>query len=170
MTPSIFVIDTSYLLELFRVPGHSKVSAVEEVKKRFEYAIETGGRFYVPLPCIFELGNHIAKVNDGNIRRKLGKELYETVQSCVNENMPWNITPATGIELLPKLCEAFSNKYVIQGVGLTDAFIVQEANRLKKTYSKHKVKVHIWTKDQALKAQEPDKENNAFIGQSENFL
>jgi len=35
---TIFVIDTSYLLELFAVPGCSEKNAIREIRKRYEKA------------------------------------------------------------------------------------------------------------------------------------
>ncbi len=162
MIPAVFVIDTSYLLELFKVPDYSQHP--EEIKKLFEMAIQNQSRFYVPLPCVFELGNHIADVRDGTSRFKLGKKLYNTICSCINNNRPWNITPSAGLNDLPDLCKNFSEQFVKQRVGLTDTFIIREAHRLKKKYNKSDFKVHIWTKDIALKAQEPDTEKNQFVG------
>ena len=71
MMKCIYVVDTNYLLELFSVPKSSSETAIIEVKKRFKNAAENGALFMVPLPCIFELGNHIADVDDGNIRYNL---------------------------------------------------------------------------------------------------
>ena len=164
MIPAVFVIDTSYLLELFSVPGFSEESAVLEVKKRHEAAIEMTSRLYVPLPCIFELGNHIADVPDGNCRKQRGEALLETVKSSVEINNPWIITPATGIEFFPRLCDALVKKYISQQIGLTDTSIIEEANRLKKKYRKSNLKVHIWTKDTTLKAYEPDTEEVPYTG------
>ena len=165
MTPTVFfVIDTSYLLELFKVPGFSQDADVDEVRKRHLLAIENDNRLYVPLPCIFELGNHIADVKDGRFRRELGKTLFETVRSSLAKNMPWNITPSAGIEVLSQLCEVFAGKYVAERIGLTDTFTIQEAHRIKKKYSSFNCKVHIWTKDEALKAREPDSEKDPFLG------
>jgi len=158
--PAIFVLDTSYLVELFKVPGFAQHP--EKVKERYEIAIHNNSRFYVPLPCIFEFANHIAHVSDGNTRTDLGRKFFGTVKSCVEDEHPWIITPSTGIEVLPELARAFSEQYVIQEIGLTDTFIIQEADRLKK--EKSHFKVHIWTKDKGLKAYEPDTEENPFVG------
>jgi hypothetical protein len=69
LSRSILVIDTSYLLELFRVPGHSEEKVICEIRTRYEQAIKDKAMLFVPLPCIFELGNHIADVRD-ETRRK----------------------------------------------------------------------------------------------------
>jgi len=167
MSIRVFVIDTSYLLELFNVPGFSQDSAVKEVRERYKLAIKNNSLLFAPLPCVFELANHIADVRDGNSRRKLGQKLFETIESSVNENIPWNITPSTGIELLPGLFKEFAETYVAQSISLTDTSIIHEAQRLKKKFKQYSMlnyEVHIWTKDNALKAYEPDSERDPFLG------
>lgn len=158
----IFVIDTSYLLELFAVPGFSAPSSVQEVRKRYALAIEKGSLLFVPLPCIFELANHVTDVRDGNKRRQLAQNLFETIESSVQKTIPWQITPSTGIESLPELFRNFAENYVSQGIGLTDTSTVHEALRLKTRHPQYNV--HIWTKDHALKAREPDAEKIPFLG------
>jgi len=49
-------------------------------------------------------------------------------------------------------------------MGLTDTYTLEEAVRLKARYNSAKdYKVHIWTKDNSLKAHEPDAEPNPFV-------
>ena len=164
MSIAVYVIDTSYLLELFKVPNYSNTSSITEIKNRFENEFESKSRFYVPLPCIFELGNHIADVNSCSVRKKLADSFYKTIKSCVEDSMPWIITPSASIEELPQLCRKFSEEFVIQRVGLTDTAVINEANRLKEKYSSFNYTVHIWAKDSSLKAHEPDTEENPFMG------
>lgn len=54
VTP-VYVVDTSYLCELFAVPHYSTKRDVIEVRRRFKEAIKAGRRLYVSLPAIFEL-------------------------------------------------------------------------------------------------------------------
>jgi len=161
---NVFIIDTSYLLELFKVPGFSRKLAGEEIRKRHAIAIETNSRLYVPLPCIFELADRVSKIDDGNHRNKLGKEVYKTIKTSAEESIPWLITPPIEIGFLPELFEECVKKYMKEGIGLTDTCVIHEADRLKKKYSSFNYKVHIWTKDEHLKAREPDSEQNAFLG------
>jgi len=74
---AIFVIDTSYLLELFEVPKSSDPQAVTEVRKRYAEAVEGSARLFVPLPCLLELANHIADVPQGDLRHRLANNLTE---------------------------------------------------------------------------------------------
>ncbi|NVM22043.1 MAG: hypothetical protein HWN68_09725 [Desulfobacterales bacterium] len=167
MTTFAYVIDTSYLLELFKVPRFYDESVAEKVKSRITLAIESGSRLYVPLPCIFELGDHIGDVNDGQTRRRLAKELCEMLRTCVQQGRPFSIIPATGVEVLSRLCEVcavFERHHAMQGIDLTDTSTIEEAKRLKRKYSGLSYRVHIWTKDAEMKAREPDREQNLYLG------
>ena len=64
----VYLIDTSYLLELYAVPGHSTQKAVDEIRSRFTDAARQDARLYVTVPSIYELANHIAHISDGNVR------------------------------------------------------------------------------------------------------
>jgi hypothetical protein len=156
LTRRVFLIDTSYLVELFKVPGCSTPQARFEIEQRYNQALADKNELVVPLPCIFELSNHIAQVSNGYYRREVARVLWEIIENSVREEEPWTITPAMGIETLPVLFEEFVNNYVSQQIGLVDTFIIQEAWRLKTVNKKIGCQVHIWTKDQALKAYEPD--------------
>jgi hypothetical protein len=65
MSVTALVVDTSYLLELLKVPGRFDPAFSERVKQKFREAVAAGHRLYVPFPVIFELANHIALVRDG---------------------------------------------------------------------------------------------------------
>jgi hypothetical protein len=164
MSAIIYVIDTSYLLELFGCGRDSNKAASDEVRKRFKQANTAGGRFYVPLPCLFELGDHVADVKHAELREKLVKELVSTVQTSINSCKPWRITPTGSPEtILPKLLERFAPVAIKQSIGLVDAFTWDEAARLKTKLAEVKARVHIWTNDRNLKGKEPDVEANPFL-------
>jgi hypothetical protein len=162
----IYVIDTSYLLELFDVPNFSTVASVASVRSKFRDAIEERSQLIVPLGCVFELADHIADVPAVGTRKKLSEELAETVKSSIKTSQPWQITPPDKIgATLSEVFSKYANEYLPQGMGLTDTYTLEEARRLKQKYSASMgYQVHIWTKDQALKAHEPDVEPNPFTG------
>lgn len=167
MSTMVLVVDTSYLHELFEVPGYCQPQAVAGVKKKFEQAIELGSRIFVPLACLFELADNISEIKNGRKRVSLAKKLCETVTRCVDEDnpfRPWNITPKLSMEDLPRLCQTFVAEHVAKGIGFTDTAVCEEARRLKVKYASFGYKVHIWTKDRKLKSMEPDPEEAAFIG------
>lgn len=161
LTISVYVIDTSYLDELYAVPGKSSKTHVEQVRGRFASAVGSRGRFYVPVPCIFELGNHIGAARS----RKLSRKLLQDVQDSLQNQGAWILTPNADFQVLSRLCQAFHGEYVQQGIGLTDAFTIFEARRLKRErYKGSGFRVHIWTKDRSLKSHEPDQEPDPFLG------
>jgi len=162
VTTPILVIDTSYLLELFQVPGHSSLKTTPRIRSQFERAIRAGWRLFVPLPVVFELANHIAGVRDGGRRKALAAALNEAVESSAKTASPWIIIPADHpLNELVALCDVFASTYAREAIGLTDACILEEAKRLRKKYPPSTHKVHIWTLDASLKAREPDEENPA---------
>jgi hypothetical protein len=163
MKMTALVVDTSYLLELFKVPGRFEPTFSDLVKQRFREAVVAGHRLFVPFATIFEVANHIALVRDGGARKKLAYLLASTVRQCVETGNPWVITPASedilyDLSELLRLCDVYARELAIQGIGLSDTAIIEEARRLKKKYNQPADRVHIWTRDQALKANEPDPE------------
>ncbi len=164
MSPTIYVLDTSYLLELFACGRDSQPVASREVRKRFKTALGKGGRFFVPLPCLFELGDHIADVRHDAERERLAKLLCTTVADCLSKSNPWTITPtAEPSAVLPPLLERFVPLAAKQSLGLVDAFTADEAARLKKKFADLKSRVHLWTNDRPLKRLEPDKEEDPYL-------
>ena len=164
-SPRVYVIDTSYLLELFAVPGDSTQEAIDEIRSRIAAAIKSGARLYVTVPCIYELANHIADVLDGNKRRSLAEQVRDTILSSLDDGTPWTIIPSQQLDTFKNLIVSFVDNHVIQGIGLSDSTLIDEAHRLKDTtYRGPGWRVHIWTKDKALKAWEPDNEPDAYLG------
>jgi len=164
------VVDTSYWLELFKIPNHFKDEHYSKIKQLFTVASHNQYSLYLPIPVLFELANHIAHVSDGSVRRELSQKFSETVKRGIsNTEMLFNIMPCMAFSVASELNESldffvsrFVSEFSTQGLGFTDSSIILEAKSLKKDINK----VHIWTLDRALKAREPDAESNPFTGDS----
>ncbi len=152
MSINIYVVDTSYLIELSGCGRDSNPEACRRVRELFDKVGRSGGRFFVPLPCLFELGDHIADVRHSGERSRLAAWLLQTVNGSLTDRTPWQITP-TGKpeEILPMLLERFQGLAVDRMLGMVDSFIVQEAERLKGNFRGYKARVHIWTNDRPPK-------------------
>ncbi len=160
----VYVIDTSYLLEIFAVPRHSTKEARDEIRSRIAAAAKSGARLYVTIPSIYELANHISHVSNGNVRRSLAEKVRDTVLSSLDNGTPWTIIPSQQLDTFKNLIVSFVNNHVIQDIDLSDSTLIDEAHRLKDTtYRGPGWRVHIWTKDKKLKAQEPDNEPRAYL-------
>ena len=161
----VYVIDTSYLLEIFAVSGHSTKEARDEIKIRIAAAAQSGARLYVTVPSIYELANHISHVSDGNARRSLAEQVRDTVLSSLDLGTPWTIIPSQQLDTFKNLIVSFVDNHVIQGIDLSDSTLIDEARRLKRErYGGPGWRVHIWTTDKTLKAREPDNEPRAYLG------
>jgi len=106
--------------------------------------------------------NHIVDVRDGSLRRALAKSFVDLILQSFQRGEPFTITPALNDASLKMLLKCFADEFASERVGLTDTSIIEEAQRLKRKYG-HARNVHIWTKDQRLKAREPDAEPNPFV-------
>ncbi|MBM4396470.1 MAG: hypothetical protein FJ087_12380 [Deltaproteobacteria bacterium] len=165
MSLSVYVIDTSYLLEIYRVPGFSDERDSEAVRRRFRGAADAGARFYVPVAALFELADHIADVRNGEARQRLADRVVADIHNSLHHSTPWVLTPPCTIDDVLRLTKAFQLEFAKAGVGLSDTVVIEEARRLKTDRYKHPSHfVHIWTKDGRMKPSEPDPEPRPFLG------
>lgn len=162
---TLAVVDTSYLCEWMRVPAFTHMRDAEEIEKRFADAASKGWSFYLPLPCLFELANHITGCSHAGDRLRLAKKLRDQLTASLENVGPWVLWPAPRPEEdLAEIFDQWVKQNVTQKVGITDTAIAHTALSLQKKYHGFGYKVHIWTKDGGLKALEPDREENAFCG------
>lgn len=167
--PRVLVIDTSYLVEIYRVPGRFHEAAHAEIVRRLAIELDRGTRCYVPVAVIFELANHVAHVKSGASRRALAKRLADDVRASIDQGVPWIVVPTEDRAILMEtahlleLVDEFATALADQAIGLSDAAVITEARRLKKRPTHPGFPVHIWTREQAMKAHEPDAEPDPFV-------
>lgn len=153
----IFVVDTSYLLELYAVPGFSDRSFSTRLRERM--AGLAGARFHVPAGCLYKFCDHISDVTDGSRRHHLAHRIATDVESSIGRARPWLISPSKGLSELAGFIRAFASDPTRHVVGLTNSDVIEIANELKRKYgSSTDYRVHIWTRNAQLKAHEPDQE------------
>jgi hypothetical protein len=68
---AIVIVDTSVLLNILDVPGRNESRA--EVLAELGKLIEASNHLFVPMAAIVEVGNHIAQLGNGALRRKGGR-------------------------------------------------------------------------------------------------
>jgi len=151
----LIVVDTSYWVELLKIPKRFSEEKHLAIREKFAWAVERKATLYFPLPCVYELANHIAHVRDGTARKNLAEQLYQTVTN----NPSILVTPACAVDELSKFIESFKKEYVTEGIGLADAAVIDAAWHLKNPNNQ----VHIWTLETAIKAREPDTEPAPFV-------
>ena len=87
------ILDTSWLLELYRVPGYFDKSRTDGVRAETAEVAEAGYELFVTVPVLFETASHITHVRDGGRRRTLGKRLLEDITGSIDRERPWTIAP-----------------------------------------------------------------------------
>lgn len=88
----VAILDTSWLLELYRVPGYCKESRTLPVRTETAELIDAQYELFVTVPVLFEVASHINHVRDGRNRRSLGEKLRDNITSSINRESPWTIT------------------------------------------------------------------------------
>ena len=95
----VAILDTSWLLELYRVPGYFEDSRTLPVRTQTADLASVGYELFVTVPVLFEVASHITHVRDGHRRRSLGKRLRDNIASSVDHERPWTIA-TVGREIL----------------------------------------------------------------------
>lgn len=161
----IYFVDTSYLVELYAVPGFFDQAASDAIRARFVAAWSRGDRLFVPLGCILEFGNHVANVKNPSDRLKWSKRLHELVCESLDptaKQRPFTLVAAPHIDEVALLVADWHSKHVAAPRGLVDAAIAEKARNFKRERAVG-APVHIWTRDRRLKLVEPDPEPNPFV-------
>jgi hypothetical protein len=143
-------IDTSVLLEILKVPGHS--SNHIEITRELESRILDGVTFVLPVTTIIETGNHIAQC-DGD-RRGAAERFVRALELARTATPPWIVRDvawdavfldsfvrgdSTGSDLLTHL----SNRTLGSG----DVAILVEREQFTKSVA---ADVTVWTLDNLL--------------------
>lgn len=87
----VAILDTSWLLELYQVPGYFEAPRTPQVREETAEVIEAGCELFVTVPVLFELASHITHVRDGRRRRTLGNRLRDDIGSSVDRRRPWTV-------------------------------------------------------------------------------
>ena len=93
------ILDTSWLLELYRVPRHFEDSQTEAVRTQTLELVAAGHELFVTVPVLFELASHITHVRDGGRRRELSERLLGDISNSLDRDSPWTIV-SSGADIL----------------------------------------------------------------------
>ena len=149
----VTIVDTSWLLELYQVPGDSKKTRHAEVLRKT--AMAARGRLFVTLPVLFEVANHIVHVRDGNVRRRLVSRFRRDLKRSLEEDVPWTVVTSMddGILLRSKDLIALADRFLQEsglGYSFADISIVDLATELRRKL--RTIKVRILAFDEQLRS------------------
>jgi hypothetical protein len=129
---AIVLLDTSVYLNVLDIPGFNQERAA--VLTDFESSIKAGDYFLLPLAAVWETGNHIAHIDDGQTRRRYAQVLVTDVTKAFSGEVPYRATHFPEREEF--LCwladfpdvvmRSKSEKKQREGVTLADLSIIKE--------------------------------------------
>ena len=134
------ILDTSWLLELYRVPGHFEPSRTSPVLTKTAELVDAGGELLVTVPVMFEVASHITHVHDGGRRRTLAGKLRDDIRNSLGRESPWTITSVGSdillrsrdvMKLAEKFLEASGPNYSFADISVID--LAAELRRSGKT-------------------------------------
>lgn len=96
------ILDTSWLLELYRVPGHFTKERTPHVLRETGELSDAGSELLVTVPVLFEVAGHITHVSDGTRRRELSERLRDDIRTAIDRESPWTIA-SVGSDVLLRL-------------------------------------------------------------------
>ncbi|MCY4030471.1 MAG: hypothetical protein OXH75_29680 [Acidobacteria bacterium] len=143
--PPIVIVDTSVLLNVLDVPGFNQDRAT--VLGRFGELVEAAANLLLPMGAVFETGNHIAQLPDGQRRRRYAEVFRDRVREALAGRAPWTLVPGPDATQLAESLDSFP-EYAMQGVGMVDLAIVKAWERACARHPRRHVS--IWSLDHHL--------------------
>lgn len=154
----VLVLDTSVLCVWLDVPGMTQCGPTgdawdrDSVAKKIREEQNSQTTFVLPLACIIETGNHIAKSNHSRYER--GKALSEIIRQSANEQSPWAAFSDQSVlwsrKKLLELADSWP-ELAARCTSIADVTIKDVAEH----YAQMGFRVEIFTGDDGLKAYEP---------------
>ena len=151
---AIILLDTSVYLNVLDIPGFNQSRI--EIFAKFEESIQSEDHFLLPLAAVWETGNHIAHLEDGQTRRRYAEVLQTDVARAFKGEVPYRATHFPEREEFLRWLNAFpemvmrskSEKKQREGVSLADLSIIKEWER---NCALHPMsRVQIWSLDSDL--------------------
>lgn len=120
-------IDTSVMLNLLEVPG--RCADVKEIQEQLKKSLADKDILIVPIATIIETGNHIAHINDGNIRRKIAGKFGEYLRKTAEEEAPWQFYGVSMNKEELLYLAGHVEEFAIREMGIGDVSIVYAYER-----------------------------------------
>lgn len=151
---AISLVDTTVFTNILQVPG--KCSDYEEIMMELEIKIkENDESLFLPMVTIYETGNHIGQISDGNQRRICANKYVDQVQQALDGISPFTLLHIPDFDHIRQLLTEFPD-WASGNSGIGDLSIVHDYRRL---CTQHKGRsISIWSLDQHLKgySREPE--------------
>lgn len=150
----IILLDTSVYLNLLDIPGRNQQR--EQIMEIFAEYIERGHHFLLPMATIWETGNHISRLANGDLRYQFALRLSQDVQGALEGIAPYRPTYFPNEQVFGQWVSEFpefsklnkSPQKKSEGVSLSDLSIIKEWEHARRL-NRHR-RVRVWSLDSDL--------------------
>lgn len=153
---NLVIVDTTVFLNILDVPAFNqdRENVVENMKK----FIEQDASFILPISTIWETGNHIAHLSNGNVRRQNALKFVEQVKKSINDESPFKTSELPNKTDLARWLDTFpdavqrnkSDEKPNEGLSWGDRTIIGELEKMRQKYPR--ANISIWSLDKDLSA------------------
>jgi hypothetical protein len=141
----IVLVDTSVLMNVLDVLGFNQRR--EAVLKEFARLIDAGAHLFLPMAAVFEAGNHVAKLADGRLRRRMAELFATEIEKAIRGTAPWKPVRFPDQQSIAAWLDEFPDA-ATRGLGMGDLSILDEWRQQCMRYPMTRVRV--WTLDADL--------------------
>lgn len=142
----VVIVDTSVLLNLLKIPGHSNAS--RQVEQEFRELLKSDARLLLPYTVVFEAGRRIAHLSDGGYRRRYAELFCQVVRESLRGDAPWAFVPLPEREEIAEWLDDFPDR-AQQEISLADLSLIEFWNTRCELHPK--TRVRIWARDKHLR-------------------
>ena len=147
----IVLLDTSVYLNVLDVPSCNQDRTA--ILREFEVSIDRGDYFLLPLAVVWETGNHIADLGDGQTRRTFAQKLVADVTRAFKGDVPYRATHfperdefLSWLSDFPDMTMRNKSEWKLrEGASLADLSIIKEWERSCALHQMSRVRV--WSLD-----------------------
>lgn len=151
---AIVLLDTSVYLNVLDVPSRNQNRAA--ILREFQAGIQQGDHFLLPLVVVWETGNHIADLGDGQMRRTHAQKLVDDVKRAFRGEVPYRATHfpereefLSWLNDFPSMAMRNKSAWKLrEGTSLADLSIIKEWERSCVLHRMSRVRV--WSLDSDL--------------------
>lgn len=118
---AIRIVDTSVFCNIIGVPNRSQDK--KEVIDDLKTFRSKGDTFLLPMAAVYETGNHVAQVSNGQLRRQTAKRFTKQVRMALDGMSPFSPTQIHDIEDVKGWLDGFP-KDAMHGIGIGDRSII----------------------------------------------
>jgi hypothetical protein len=142
----IVIVDTNVFVCILDLPGEDTTRR-DDVMAEFRDSIRRGDFLLLPISSIIETGNWVARVSDGQLRRKHAARFVKEVLRSLRGESPFRAIQLLDNEELLKWIAEFP-EYAMRDLEMADFTLIKEAER-QRVQNPHR-RVRIWSLDGGL--------------------